>query len=222
MSDQEAAVVEAESAVVLVNEDTRVIAELAKPLAEGLVEYRKGSGGKQFAYIRGYHIIEQANRIFGFGNWGYSVVSPPELIEGQVVDEDTGEIKRSWKAYRAIVEVRVGQTHPRTDVGFTILATEQPESHSTAMKGAVTDALKRALRTYGDQFGNSLSGGDTDSRAVALPSLRRTFLKLCRELHGVKAGPAKEQVLEWTGKELDDLSSDELGDIIERIAVVPS
>ncbi len=32
------------------------------------------------------------------------------------------------------------------------------EAHEHAEKGAVTDALKRALRTFGNQFGNSLYG----------------------------------------------------------------
>ena len=32
------------------------------------------------------------------------------------------------------------------------------ESHEQAEKGAVTDAVKRALRTFGEQFGNGLYG----------------------------------------------------------------
>ncbi len=35
------------------------------------------------------------------------------------------------------------------------------EAHEHAEKGAVTDAMKRALRTYGAQFGNGLYGDGT-------------------------------------------------------------
>ena len=33
---------------------------------------------------------------------------------------------------------------------------DTPDAHDMAIKGAVTDALKRALRTFGPQFGNGL------------------------------------------------------------------
>ena len=44
----------------------------------------------------------------------------------------------------------------RTDVGFHPVTDESAEGHETAFKGAVTDALKRALRSFGDRFGNGL------------------------------------------------------------------
>ena len=57
------------------------------------------------------------------------------------------------------------------------MADESADGHETAYKGAVTDGLKRALRTFGDQFGNSLYG---DQHATGsperprAPSARRT------------------------------------------------
>jgi recombination DNA repair RAD52 pathway protein len=37
-----------------------------------------------------------------------------------------------------------------------------PQSHETAIKGAVTDGIKRALRSFGDQFGASLYDKDAN------------------------------------------------------------
>ena len=132
-------------------------AKLGEPLDEGLVSHRKGRGGRTFAYLEGRAAIDQANRIFGFGGWGYELAGPVELRESESVDAKTGETRR-MRAYAATVRVTVPGSPSRTDVGFHAVVEETAEGHETAFKGAVTDALKRALRGYGEQFGNSLYG----------------------------------------------------------------
>ena len=72
-------------------------------------------------------------------------------------DSRTGEVTGT-AAYSATVRVTVPGAPPRTDVGFQPVADESPDGHETAFKGAVTDALKRALRSFGDRFGNGLYG----------------------------------------------------------------
>ena len=69
----------------------------------------------------------------------------------------TGEVT-STAAYSAVVRVTVPGASARADVGFQPVTDESPEGHETAYKGAVTDALKRALRSFGDRFGNGLYG----------------------------------------------------------------
>ena len=98
----------------------------------------------------------------------------------------------------------------RTDVGFHAVAEETAEGHETAFKGAVTDALKRALRGYGDQFGNSLYGD-------AAPSLRRTIVELGRK-QGFDEGQVRDAVRSRTGKDLDELPASELSSLIEAMA----
>ena len=73
------------------------------------------------------------------------------------VDTRTGEIKVSF-AYSAPVRVSVNGAPPRTDLGFHVVTDDNPEGHETAAKGAVTDGLKRAFRSFGDRFGNGLYG----------------------------------------------------------------
>ena len=79
------------------------------------------------------------------------------LREIENVDTGTGEVKLI-RAYSAPVRVTVPGAPPRTDVGFHAVAEETPDGHETAVKGAVTDGLKRALRSFGDRFGNGLYG----------------------------------------------------------------
>lgn len=128
---------------------------LQKNLDPSLVKQRQGQ-----PYIEGHTAIDQANRIFGFEGWGYDVVGGPELQRIENMDGKTGEVKYSY-AYSAIVRVSAGDAPARTDVGYhPVQANKQgiytAEAHDTAIKAAVTDGLKRALRSFGAQFGNSL------------------------------------------------------------------
>ena len=135
----------------------RVTDALAQPLDPQLVSQRKGRGGRKFDYIEGHTAIDQANRIFGFGGWGYELIGDVTLRPIEQTDQRTGEVT-STPAYAAVVRVTVPGAPSRTDVGFQPVAEETPEGHETAYKGAVTDALKRALRSFGDRFGNGLYG----------------------------------------------------------------
>ena len=130
---------------------------LAQPLDPQLVSQRKGRGGRKFDYIEGHTAIDQANRIFGFGGWGYELVGDVTLRQIESVDSRSGEVASS-ASYSAIVKVTVPGAPYRTDVGFQAVTDESAEGHETAFKGAVTDALKRALRSFGDRFGNGLYG----------------------------------------------------------------
>ncbi|MCY3588617.1 MAG: RAD52 family DNA repair protein [Chloroflexi bacterium] len=135
----------------------RVTEALAQPLDPQLVSQRKGRKGRMFDYIEGHTAIDQANKIFGFGGWGYELVGDVTLRRIERIDSRTGEVTGS-DAYSAIVRVTVPGAPARTDVGFQPVTDETPEGHETAYKGAVTDALKRALRSFGDRFGNGLYG----------------------------------------------------------------
>ena len=191
-----------------------VTQKLAEPLDEGLVSHRKGRGNRAFAYLEGRTAIDQANRILGYAGWGYELVGDVALREGESVDPRTGEAK-PWRAYAATVRVTVPGSQPRTDVGFQAVADDTVEGHETAFKGAVTDALKRALRSYGGQFGNSLYG---DGAAGDLaPSLRQTLIAL-GERRGFGEGRVRAAVRERTGRDLDELPAATLTPLVEAAA----
>ena len=130
---------------------------LGQPLDPALVFQRKGRGGRVFDYLEGHAVIDQANRIFGYGGWGYELVGDVTLRRIETVDPQTGEVKVSL-GYSAPVRVTVAGALPRTDLGVHPVAEDTLDGHDTAMKGAVTDGLKRSFRSFGVQFGNGFYG----------------------------------------------------------------
>ncbi len=130
---------------------------LGQPIDSQLVSQRKGRGGKSFDYLEGHIVIAQANRIFGFGGWGYELVGDVTLRRIETVNPQTGEVKVE-QGYSAPVRVTVAGALPRTDIGVHPVAEDTFDGHDTAIKGAVTDGMKRAFRSFGVQFGNGFYG----------------------------------------------------------------
>ena len=192
---------------------------LSKPLDAGLVSQRKGRAGRSYSYIEGHTAIDQANRVFGYGGWGYELVGEVVLREIENLDRRTGEVQRV-RAYCATVKVTVPGAMPKTDVGFHAVVEDTAEGHDTAYKGAVTDGLKRALRSFGDQFGNGLYGdGNADSPApsawqVLAPSLRQTILEL-GATQGFDEKQVRDAVKRKMGRDMDQLSAEDLTGLLE-------
>ena len=199
--------------------------KLSQPLDPSLVSQRRGRAGRGYSYIEGHTVIDQANRIFGHGGWGFDLAGEVVLREIENVDPKTGEVRRT-RAYSAPVRVTVPGAPPRTDVGFHVVAEETGEGHETAFKGCVTDGLKRALRSFGEQLGNSLYGdqpanghraaqnagvGTADSLA---PPLRTTLIQLAA-LQGFDESQVRQVVKAKAGKDLDELSASELTPLVE-------
>ncbi|MCT7621925.1 Rad52/Rad22 family DNA repair protein [Aliarcobacter butzleri] len=116
----------------------------------------RDKGNISLSYIEGHDVIETANKIFGFGNWSYSISKLEQ------VSQEQNQNQNHVICYKAVVQVLVhSENHTldvsREDVGFgTGVAKTQADAHEGAAKEAVTDALKRAMRSFGNQFGNSL------------------------------------------------------------------
>ena len=214
---------------------------LGQPLEPALVSQRRGRAGRKFDYLEGHVVIEQANNIFARGGWGYDIVGDVTLREIETVDSTTGEVRRG-QAYAAKVKVNVPGAPSRTDVGFHAVAEETVEGHETAYKGSVTDALKRALRSFGDQFGNGLYGdhspvGNT-TRPERVPAqtngnsgqshtgrrqesqadkLRKRLIEIAVK-QGFDEDGVRTAVVDRMGKSIDDLTADELGPLVEAAA----
>lgn len=124
----------------------------------------RSKGNVNLSYIEGYSVIETANKVFGFGNWAYSVSKLDQ------VSQEVNQNQNNVVCYKAIVQVQVHsvdhlQEVLREDVGFgTGTAKTLADAHEGGAKEAVTDALKRALRSFGNQFGNSLYNKDRNNR----------------------------------------------------------
>ena len=110
----------------------------------------------KLSYLEGFDIIDTANSIFGFGGWAYTISSLEQ------VSQEVNANQNVVICYKAIVKVDVYDIDHNTmisrqDVGFgTGVARSLADAHENSAKEAVTDALKRSLRSFGNQFGNSL------------------------------------------------------------------
>lgn len=129
---------------------------LSAPLDRSHVKQREQSGRK-LSYVEGWHAIAEANRIFGFDAW------TRETLEIRCVSERERKIGRppntkdGWGvSYIAKVRVTVeGIVREGIGAGHGI-DVDLGLAHESAIKEAVTDALKRALRSFGNPFGLAL------------------------------------------------------------------
>ena len=216
---------------------------LTQPIDPSIVSQRRGRAGMVYHYLQGHTVIDQANRIFGHGGWGYELAGDVTFRQFETVDPRTGEVKKA-SAYSAPVQVTVAGAPSRTDVGFHAVAEENADGHDTALKGAVTDGLKRALRSFGVQFGNSFYGDDFDPIATFQPErvkpqtesenkpesarpnptdnsqvemLRKRLLDL-GAAQGFSVDQVREAVKARTGRDLDALEAAELAPLVKAAA----
>jgi len=132
---------------------------LSQPLPKKAIKQREGGGGMILDYLEGWWAIQNANRIFGIGNWSYEPVF--ERMEHIVLPDTQKGKKTGFYTIPVVLKVNIdGKEVVRGDVGLTQYYGE--EGKEMAIKGCVTDALKRCLRTFGEQFGLLLyDKGDT-------------------------------------------------------------
>ena len=175
--------------------------ELSKKLDPKHVKPAKAYGPKG-DYIEGWHAISEANRIFGFDGWSYSIK------DCKCVSERPRKIGKDGKdgwgvTYTVAVYVDVVGGVRREDVGAGHgYDMDCGLAHESAIKEAVTDALKRALRTFGNPFGLALYDKTRDNVGVDEPQFnaaacrdriksaiaKRTTRNELTELWGVEAG----------------------------------
>ena len=116
----------------------------------------RSKGNVSLSYLEGFDVIETANKIFGYGNWNYNITSLTQ------VSQELNHNQNNVICYKAVINITVhdiqhSKSVGREDVGFgTGIAKILADAHEGGAKEAVTDAIKRTLRSFGNQFGNSL------------------------------------------------------------------
>lgn len=130
------------------------------------------SFGPKGDYIEGWHAMAEANRIFGFGGWSYIVTECTCVFQGA---REIGQAKKPGfgVTYTSKVRVTIG------DVGGDVVREDFGAghgydvdcglAHESAIKEAVTDALKRALRSFGNPFGLALYDKSRENVGVDAP-----------------------------------------------------
>ncbi len=135
------------------------LAALAAPLDRAKVRQRE-QGRSKVHYLEGWQVIVEANRIFGFDGWqrqtlAVRCVNQSERLIGR-------EQRPGWGVtYTARVRVTVsaGGRPPLVREGSGAghgIDVDLGQAHESALKEAETDAMKRALMTFGNPFGLAL------------------------------------------------------------------
>ncbi len=104
-------------------------------------------------YITGEKCIQLANEVFGFNGWSSSIVQ----IQVDYVDEDAVTRKVSL-GLSVIVRVTLRDGTYHEDIGYSEIENYKGKGAAfhKAKKEATTDALKRALRNFGNVLGNCI------------------------------------------------------------------
>jgi hypothetical protein len=116
------------------------------------VKTRKANGA-DLHYVEGWHVIAEANRIFGYDAWDRRTLSSRCVWSGE-----SGAYHSAAYTAKVRVSVRAGDiTIVREGSGTGEGKAPAPgQAHELALKGAETDATKRALATFGNPFGLAL------------------------------------------------------------------
>ncbi len=109
--------------------------------------------GLTLSYIEGWHAIAEANRIFGHDRWDRQTMTLKCVWEGPWENKYAcsyiaGVRIRVHAADMEICREGCGSGHGRGN--------SPGEAHESAVKQAETDAMKRALITFGNPFGLAL------------------------------------------------------------------
>jgi DNA recombination protein Rad52 len=125
---------------------------LEAKLDTSAVKQRDKSGFK-LSYIEGWFAIKEANRIFGFDGWSRQTVYCKEVCRYEYNNKQK-------VGYEAKVLITIdGITREGTGHGSGI-AKDLFDAIEGAAKEAETDAMKRALMTFGNPFGLALYDKD--------------------------------------------------------------
>jgi DNA repair and recombination protein RAD52 len=165
--------------------------QLSAPLSSSNVSQRS-QGGRKLSYIEGWHAIAEANRIFGFDCWDR------ETLEMRCVSEREraiGENKNPGWGVSYVARVRItvcadgiSVTREGCGAGHGI-DRDLGLAHESALKEAETDAMKRALMTFGNPFGLALY--DKTQENVETPQKAASKAKAEAKANVEQLDPAK-------------------------------
>lgn len=127
---------------------------LQKALGPEFISTRKGAGGKELSYLDGHDSIYLANKLLGNDKWS------DDITMDSVNSRKEGDkwIVDATATVKVTVRWASGESTTHGDVGYGGGKPRQTISEALegAIKEAVTDARKRALKNFGEPLGNCL------------------------------------------------------------------
>ncbi|ETS81694.1 hypothetical protein PFICI_06696 [Pestalotiopsis fici W106-1] len=132
-------------------------ARLEKQLGPEYISARSGPSGQKVHYIAAEKCIALANEVFGFNGWSSSI----QNIQVDFVDEHPQTLKISLGLSVVVrVTLRDGTFHEDIGYGHIENCKGKAAAFEKAKKEGTTDALKRALRNFGNVLGNCIYDKD--------------------------------------------------------------
>lgn len=123
--------------------------QLAKNLSPEYLSIRSGSGNQRLTYVEGWLVINLANQIFGFDGWSTKMKD----FTLEYCDAHDGRFDVGYSC-TCRVTLRDGTYKEDTGFGSADNQRQKGVALQKARKEAATDALKRALRQFGNALGN--------------------------------------------------------------------
>lgn len=178
------------------------VKSLSAPLDKKHVKTRQ-QAGQSLSYVEGWHVIAEANRIFGFGEWIRQTLEMKCVHEGERPDG------KASVTYMARVRIAVGTGDDQifrdgTGTGQGI-AKSVGDAHESAMKEAETDAMKRALMTFGNPFGLALYDKAQTAVCDAEQDARSTYKRLRDQISGVANVQALDTLMHTSADAINSL-----------------
>jgi len=170
--------------------------------------------GQNLSYVEGWHVIAEANRIFGFDGWTRQTVQLDCVHAGERPDG------KASVTYLARVRIIVGRgddlvIRDGTGSGHGI-SKNMGDAHESAMKEAETDAMKRALMTFGNPFGLALYDKTQASVEDAPPppfDPEACFTRIKEKIGQVANGKALDTFLRGEKANLDRLPTEKFDEL---------
>ncbi|KAF3936432.1 hypothetical protein ABW19_dt0204244 [Dactylella cylindrospora] len=127
---------------------------LNQKLGPEFISHRAGPGGRRVAYVSGDKSINIANYVFGFNGWSSQI----QDVTVDFVDDSGGRITIGISV---TMRISLPDGSFREDMGYGEAENMKGKAaaFAKAKKSAITDALKRTLRQFGEIF-NCVSDSD--------------------------------------------------------------
>lgn len=181
------------------------IEALSAPLDRAVVK----TNPKGHSYVEAYHAENEANRIFGFDAWDRT---DDVTLIGETLKKDKYGNDQHWVYYRCKVRITV-----RTPGGATVIREGQGygsgidkdlgQAHESALKEAESDAEKRALKTFGNPFGQALYDKEQSQVADVPPAEPKPNLLVTAAMTAITVCETVADLKAWHMKNADGLKA---------------
>jgi DNA repair and recombination protein RAD52 len=129
---------------------------LDKQLGPEYISSRPGAAGQKVHYLAAEKVINLANEVFGFNGWSSAI----QNIQIDFVDESQSGRVSLGLSVIVRVTLKDGTFHEDVGYGHIENCKGKAAAFEKAKKEGTTDALKRALRTFGNILGNCIYDKD--------------------------------------------------------------